>query len=71
MDIALTCYFNYCSNEEILNFSECLYNKSLNIKKCKHVPNEETIKAMEESKNGNLKKYSSLDELWKDLMSDD
>ena len=28
VDIALTCYFNYCSNEEILNFSECLYNKS-------------------------------------------
>lgn len=35
-----------------------------------HIPNKETLAAIEEARNGNLDRYTSLEAMWADLDSD-
>ena len=35
-----------------------------------NIPNKETLAAIEEARNGNLERYTSLEAMWADLDSD-
>ncbi len=35
-----------------------------------NIPNKETLAAIEEARNGNLERYTSLETMWADLDSD-
>jgi hypothetical protein len=43
---------------------------SYSIQNAINIPNKETLAAIEEARNGNLERYTSLEVMWADLDSD-